>query len=54
MENEIILEANNLSKVFGGLVAVDNVDIKIRKQTMLFHCPDQGNLLLVFDYEINI
>ena len=34
MENETILEANNLSKVFGGLVAVDNVDIKIRKQTM--------------------
>jgi len=34
MENEIILESNNLSKVFGGLVAVDNVSIKIQRQTM--------------------
>lgn len=34
MEYEIILEAHNLSKVFGGLVAVDNVDIQIRDQTM--------------------
>jgi branched-chain amino acid transport system ATP-binding protein len=34
MENEYILEATNLSKVFGGLVAVDGVNIKIKKQTM--------------------
>jgi branched-chain amino acid transport system ATP-binding protein len=34
MENEIILESNNLSKVFGGLVAVDNVSIRIQRQTM--------------------
>lgn len=34
MSDEIILEAVNLSKVFGGLVAVDNVSIKIKKQTM--------------------
>jgi len=34
MENEIILEARGLSKVFGGLVAVDGVDIQIRRQTM--------------------
>jgi branched-chain amino acid transport system ATP-binding protein len=34
MDNDIILEATNLSKVFGGLVAVDDVSIKIRKQTM--------------------
>jgi branched-chain amino acid transport system ATP-binding protein len=34
MSNEIILEAVNLSKVFGGLVAVDNVSIQIKKQTL--------------------
>lgn len=34
MENEIILEAKNLSKVFGGLVAVDDVSIQIKKGTM--------------------
>lgn len=34
MANETLLEAMNLSKVFGGLVAVDNVSIAIRKQTM--------------------
>ena len=34
MANETLLEAMNLSKVFGGLVAVDNVSIVIRKQTM--------------------
>lgn len=34
MTNEIILEAQNLSKAFGGLVAVDDVSIKIQKQTM--------------------
>lgn len=34
MDNEFILEANGLSKVFGGLVAVDNVSIKIKKRTM--------------------
>ena len=34
MANETLLEAVNLSKVFGGLVAVDNVSIVIRKQTM--------------------
>lgn len=34
MADEIILEAFNLSKVFGGLVAVDDVSIKIKKQTM--------------------
>ena len=34
MSDEIILEAVSLSKVFGGLVAVDDVSIKIKKQTM--------------------
>ena len=34
MANETLLEAMNLSKVFGGLVAVDNVSIVIKKQTM--------------------
>jgi branched-chain amino acid transport system ATP-binding protein len=34
MTDEIILEAQNLSKAFGGLVAVDDVSIKIKKQTM--------------------
>lgn len=34
MTTEVILEAKNLTKVFGGLVAVDNVNIKIQKQTM--------------------
>lgn len=34
MSNEIFLEAVNLSKVFGGLVAVDNVSIQIKKQTL--------------------
>lgn len=34
MSNETILEAVNLSKVFGGLVAVDGVDIKIKRNTM--------------------
>ena len=34
MVNEVLLEAVNLSKVFGGLVAVDNVSIQIKKQTM--------------------
>ncbi len=34
MKTETILEAKNLSKVFGGLVAVDSVNIKIQKQTM--------------------
>ncbi len=34
MITETILEAKNLSKVFGGLVAVDSVNIKIQKQTM--------------------
>jgi branched-chain amino acid transport system ATP-binding protein len=34
MENVIILEAKNLSKVFGGLVAVDDVSIQIKKGTM--------------------
>jgi branched-chain amino acid transport system ATP-binding protein len=34
MTSEIILEAKNLSKAFGGLVAVDNVNIKIQKETM--------------------
>jgi ABC-type branched-subunit amino acid transport system ATPase component len=28
MSNEIILEAKNLRKVFGGLVAVDDVSVK--------------------------
>jgi branched-chain amino acid transport system ATP-binding protein len=30
----VLLEAVNLSKVFGGLVAVDNVSIQIKRQTM--------------------
>lgn len=34
MTNETILEAKNLSKAFGGLVAVDDVNIQIHKQTM--------------------
>jgi branched-chain amino acid transport system ATP-binding protein len=34
MENDNILEATNLSKVFGGLVAVDGVSIQIKKRTM--------------------
>ncbi|MBG0785339.1 MAG: ABC transporter ATP-binding protein [Anaerolineaceae bacterium] len=34
MSNDIILEAVNLSKVFGGLVAVDDVSIQIKKQTL--------------------
>lgn len=34
MSNEIILEAVNLSKAFGGLVAVDDVSIQIRKKTL--------------------
>lgn len=34
MSNEIILEAVNLSKIFGGLTAVDNVSIQIKKQTL--------------------
>ncbi len=34
MENEIILESRNLSKGFGGLVAVDDVSIQIKKRTM--------------------
>lgn len=34
MINEVLLEAVNLSKAFGGLVAVDNVSIQIKKQTM--------------------
>ncbi len=34
MTNEVLLEAKNLSKVFGGLVAVDDVSIQIQKSTM--------------------
>jgi branched-chain amino acid transport system ATP-binding protein len=34
MSNETILEAVNLSKAFGGLVAVDDVSIRIKKQTL--------------------
>jgi len=34
MTSETILEARNLTKAFGGLIAVDNVNIKIQKQTM--------------------
>ena len=34
MNSEIVLEARNLSKAFGGLVAVDGVSIQIHKQTM--------------------
>ena len=34
MENDIILEAVNLSKVFGGLIAVDGVSIQIKRKTM--------------------
>lgn len=34
MSNEIILEAVNLTKAFGGLVAVDDVSIQIKKQTL--------------------
>jgi len=34
MQNDTLLEAVDLSKVFGGLVAVDHVSIKIKRQTM--------------------
>jgi len=34
MTRETILEAKNLSKAFGGLVAVDSINIQIRKKTM--------------------
>jgi branched-chain amino acid transport system ATP-binding protein len=34
MTNDIILEAKNLTKAFGGLVAVDDVSIKIHAKTM--------------------
>ncbi len=34
MNNETLLEAVDLSKVFGGLVAVDHVSIQIKRQTM--------------------
>jgi branched-chain amino acid transport system ATP-binding protein len=34
MTNEIILEAKNLRKAFGGLIAVDDVSIQIQQQTM--------------------
>jgi len=34
MSNEIILEAQNLRKAFGGLVAVDDVSIQVKEQTM--------------------
>ena len=34
MSNEIILEAQNLRKVFGGLVAVDDVSVKVKRNTM--------------------
>ena len=34
MKNKIILKAMNLSKAFGGLVAVDGVNIEIERKTM--------------------
>ena len=34
MESEIILETHNIRKQFGGLVAVDNVSIKVRKNSL--------------------
>jgi len=34
MTNKVILESKNISKSFGGLLAVDNVSIQIQKQTM--------------------
>jgi branched-chain amino acid transport system ATP-binding protein len=34
MSNEIILEAQNLRKAFGGLVAVDDVSIQVKTETM--------------------
>jgi len=34
MKNETVLEAVNLSKVFGGLVAVDGVSIEIKRRTI--------------------
>ncbi len=34
MEPEIILETQNIRKQFGGLVAVDNVSIKVRKNSL--------------------
>ena len=34
MTDEIVLEAQHLRKAFGGLIAVDDVSIQIKKQTM--------------------
>lgn len=34
MNNPIILEAKNLRKIFGGLVAVDDISIQIKEQSM--------------------
>ena len=34
MENEWIIETVNLSKHFGSLVAVDNVNLKVRKNSL--------------------
>ncbi len=34
MTDDILLEAKSLTKAFGGLIAVDDVSIKIRKKTM--------------------
>jgi branched-chain amino acid transport system ATP-binding protein len=34
MDSEIILETQNIRKEFGGLVAVDNVSIKVRKNSL--------------------
>jgi branched-chain amino acid transport system ATP-binding protein len=34
MSNEIILEAQHLRKAFGGLIAVDDVSIQVKTQTM--------------------
>ena len=34
MANEVLIEAVNLSKAFGGLVAVDNVNLQVREHTI--------------------
>ena len=50
MVNEVLLEAVNLSKVFGGLVAVDNVSVQIKKQTIhAIICPNGAGKTTLFN-----
>ena len=34
MSNEVMIEAVNLSKAFGGLIAVDDVSLQVREHTI--------------------